>query len=188
MADNSMIIYSSYSVVLYEYAKSDNAIQTYFDQAKWLLGLLVDQKHFLHNFLANYSINKKERKQIIDLVGKNKLSKKFIYFLYAVIDFNRGKLLIKILQKFLDICGKSLHIINIKVYVPFELEENLHTKLKDALENFYKSKINIEYHIDNHLIGGIKIETDSGSIDNTYQSKLKNLKESILKPYRSENN
>lgn len=41
MADNSIIIYSSYSIVLFEYAKSENAIKQYFEQAKWLLKILT---------------------------------------------------------------------------------------------------------------------------------------------------
>lgn len=188
MADNSIIIYSSYSIVLFEYAKSENAIKQYFEQAKWLLKILTAQKHYLHIFLSDCSISKSNRKQIIDHVVNKKISEKFKYFLYTIIDFNRAKSLVKIIEKFLDLCGKDLHILNVRVYSPFELNTKLDSKLKKSLEKYYQSKVNIEHHIDANLIGGIKIETDHGSIDNTYQSKLKNLKEALTKSNQNKNN
>ncbi len=187
MSNNSMNVYSSYSIVLYEYAKADKDIKKYFQQAKWLLGLLTAQKHYLHNFFANYSIDKTQRKQIIDLIAHNMLTKKFKYFLYTIIDFNRAKLIIKILKKFLDLCANDLDIKNVEVFSAFELNQNLCEKLKKALEKYYKTKININYHVDENLIGGIKVKTNFGSIDNTYQSKLKNLKETLTWPYQNNN-
>lgn len=188
MADNSMIIYSSYSLVLFEYAKSENAIKQYFEQAKWLLNVLTAQKHYFHIFLSDYNVSKNRRKQIINLVVDKKINKKFKYFLYTVIDFNRTKLLIKIIQKFLDLCGKDLHILNVRVYSPFELNDNLDNKLKKSLEKYFQTKVSIEYHIDPNLIGGIKIETDYGSIDNTYKGKLKNLREALTRANQNKNN
>ena len=185
MVNNSIIVYSSYSIVLFEYAKSENAIKQYFEQAKWLLKILTAQKHYLHVFLSDYSISKNNRKQIINLVVNKKISE---YFLYTIIDFNRAKSLVKIIEKFLDLCGKHLHILNVRVYSPFELSLELDNKLKKSLEKYYQSKVNIEYHIDANLIGGIKIETDYGSIDNTYQGKLKYLKEALTKANQNKNN
>ncbi len=187
MSNNSMNVYSSYSIVLYEYAKADKNIKKYFQQAKLLLNLLSAQKHYLHNFLANYSINKTQRKQIIDLIARNMLTKKFKYFLYTIIDFNRCKLIIKILQKFLDLCANDLKIKNVKVFSAFELNQKLREKLKKALEKYCKTKLDIDYHIDENLIGGIKVQTNFGSIDNSYQSKLKNLKETLTWQYQNNN-
>ena len=188
MADNSIIIYSSYSTVLFEYAKSENAIKQYFNQAKWLLKILTAQKHYLHIFLSDCSISKSNRKQIIDLVVNKKISEKFKYFLYTIIDFNRAKSLVKIIEKFLDLCSKDLHILNVRAYSPFELNSKLVDKLKKSLENHFKTKVNIEYHVDPNLIGGIKIETDYGTIDNTYESKLKKLKDALTMDNKNKNN
>lgn len=188
MADNSIIIYSSYSIVLFEYAKSENAIKQYFDQAKWLLNILKAQQHYLHIFLSNCSISKNKRKQIIDLIVDKKINKKFKYFLYTVIDFNRTKSLIKIIEKFLDLCGKDLHILNVRAYSPFELNSKLDNKLKKSLEKYFQTKVNIEYHVNPDLIGGIKIETDYGTIDNTYEGKLKNLREALTRENQNKNN
>lgn len=188
MADNSIIIYSSYSIVLFEYAKSENAIKQYFDQAKWLLNILTAQQHYLHIFLSDCSISKSKRKQVIDLVVDKKINRNFKYFLYTIIDFNRTKSLIKIIKKFLDLCGKDLHILNVRAYSPFELSSKLDDKLKKSLKKYFQTKVNIEYHVNPNLIGGIKIETDYGTIDNTYEGKLKILREALTKENQNKNN
>ena len=181
MANNLLVVYSSYSSVLFEYAKKEKAVEKYFQQAQWLLDTLTANNSYLVDFLTNVNIDKSKRKEIIELTVSDKITKNFKYLLFTVIDFDRVRFLVKMLKKFLKLCGDYLKITYVKVYSPFLLEAKQQERLQKALEKYYGTKIIIQNYVDPKLIGGIKIETDFGSIDDTYANKLKTLKEISLK-------
>ena len=181
MTNNLLVIYSSYSSVLFEYAKKEKAVEKYFQQAQWMLDILTTRGSYLINFLNNLSIDKSKRKEVIELLVSKKITKNFKYLLFTMIDFDRAKYLVKMLKKFLKLCDDYLKITYVKVFSPFLLEQKQQERLQKALKKYYGTKILIQNFIDPKLIGGIKIETDFGSIDNTYASKLKELKEISLK-------
>ena len=181
MANNLLVVYSSYSSVLFEYAKKEKAVEKYFQQAQWLLDTLTANNSYLVDFLTNVNIDKSKRKEIIELTVSDKITQNFKYLLFTIIDFDRARFLIKMLKKFLKLCDDYLKITYVKVYSPFLLEAKQQERLQKALEKYYGTKILIQNYVDPKLIGGIKIETDFGSIDDTYANKLKTLKEISLK-------
>ena len=181
MANNLLVVYSSYSSVLFEYAKKEKAVEKYFQQAQWLLDTLTANNSYLVDFLTNVNIDKSKRKGIIELTVSDKITKNFKYLLFTIIDFDRARFLVKMLKKFLKLCDDYLKITYVKVYSPFLLEAKQQERLQKTLEKYYGTKILIQNYVDPKLIGGIKIETDFGSIDDTYANKLKTLKEISLK-------
>ena len=177
---NSLVVYSSYSLVLFRYAKKEKAVEKYFQQAQWLLDTLSANDNYLINFLTNTNVDKSKRKEVIKLLVADKITQNFKYLLFAIIDFDRTRYLVKILKKFLQLCDYHLKIIYVKVYSPFMLNDKQQKRLREALEKYYGTKILIQNYVNPKLIGGIKIETDFGSIDDTYANKLKKLKEISL--------
>ena len=181
MTNNLLVVYSSYSLVLFEYAKKEKAVEKYFRQAQWLLDTLTANDSYLVEFFNNFSIDKSKRKEVIELLVSKKITKNFMYLLFTMIDFDRARYLVKMLKKFLRLCNNYLKITCVKVFSPFMLETKQQERLQKAFEKYYGTKILIQNFVDQKLIGGIKIETDFGSIDDTYANKLKELKEISLK-------
>ncbi|MDE7433745.1 MAG: ATP synthase F1 subunit delta [Mycoplasmoidaceae bacterium] len=97
-----------------------------------------------------------------------------------MIDFNRASLLEKILREFLDYRDEYLEIVFVKVYSAFELNEQQLNKIKQALEERFHKNVAVQNYIDPDVIGGIKIESKTLSIDNTLKKKLELIKNKSL--------
>lgn len=177
MVNSSRLQYISYSQVLFDFANKNNKVKYYFKLCSKILMELIKDDCYLFNFLKNNSVDKQNRKNIINDIFKNKVDEYFLYFLYTIIDFNRGDLLIKIMKQFLKQCDELFNIRYVRVYSPYELNELQLHKLSLALKKFYQSEVQLDNIVDASLIGGIKVVSDSDSIDNTFKTKLNNIKQ-----------
>lgn len=177
MESSSKLQYVSYSEVLFDYAVKADKVKFYFELCSKLLDVLKRDNDTLFMFLKNNSIDKNERKEVIDLIFKENADEFFVYFLYTVIDFNRGSILIKIIKHFLKLCDEHYNIRYIRVFSPYSLNKQQLNKLSVALARYYNSKVHLDNIVDASLIGGIKVVSDSDSIDDTFKAKLSALKQ-----------
>lgn len=176
MENTRLKVNSSYSLVLFDHASRHKSIDKFFTQSKKFLIDLSDNDNLLYNFLVNLNISKEIRKDFLMKNLSKKYSKYFLYFIFTIIDFNRCSSLPKIIKSFLQICNDYYKIKYIKVFSAFELTKQQLEKIKKSLEKHYKSKVTLENFIDQSLIGGIRIESETDSIDNTIINKLKTMK------------
>ncbi len=176
---NISFIYS-YSSLLFEIGTKEKKIKTYYKQACFLVDVLT--KTELADFLSNLSIDKQQRKKVFKSMFQKKLETKFIYFVWTIIDFNRGDYLEKILRSFLSIYDDYFSINFVKVYSAFALNPKHLNDIKKALTQKYKKQIVLENIVDPSVIGGIKIESKYMSIDNTFKKKLEIIKQKSIAP------
>ena len=73
------------------------------------------------------------------------------------------------------------NISSIKVTSAVELTEEEKNKLKDKFESTYKNKVNIQFYIDESLLGGIVAEIDGKIIDGSLRNSLREIKEVMNK-------
>ena len=70
----------------------------------------------------------------------------------------------------------SEHISNAKVTSAVQLTDEEKQKLKNKLESVYRGEVNIEYFIDETLIGGLIVDVDGKIMDGSLRSRLHDVK------------
>ncbi|MDR0674848.1 MAG: ATP synthase F1 subunit delta [Mycoplasmataceae bacterium] len=172
---------NNYAYVLFALGMNKNKLQSYYEWTSQLLTILESNENFCR-LLANASIEKKERKSMIDEIFGHELDETFIYFLWVVIDFNRVRDLINIFKLFLKLCQQHFGINYVQVSSAYSLTDEQITALKKALEDgMGLARVTINNLVDPKLIGGIKLKTHAISIDDTIRNKLDKMRETSFK-------
>lgn len=78
-----------------------------------------------------------------------------------------------------ELLAVSERVVDVKVSSAVELTEEEKQKLITKLEETHKVKVCAEYHIDETLLGGLKIEFDGVVMDGSLRHRLYDIKEVI---------
>lgn len=130
--------------------------------------------------MENPSISIKDKYDIIDSVFANQISDKTINFLKILIDKKRFNELGQIIQCFSNEVDDINNIKRVEVVSAVELSDDRKQKLTDKLQTKLKKQVNINWVLDEDIIGGLIIKIDDDVIDNSLKNKLENLSKNII--------
>jgi len=173
----------AYVDVLLRYAFKENKIESYFKQVKFLKQVLINH-HELLNFLSDINISKNQRQNAFLEIFKDQLETKIIYFIFVVIDFNRVRDLLGILNSFIEKCNDHFGIVSGTLYTAKALTDDQVKAIRHALELKFNQKVELSNMIDPSIIGGIRFESKNYLFDNSFSSKLKKIKSEILSSFK----
>lgn len=172
---------NNYASVLFTLGKNKKKLREYYEWSNELLVILEKNQGFCQ-LLANSSIEKSERKDIIKEIFEHDLDETFIYFLWTVVDFNRIRELSSIIKLFLKLCQQYYDIHYVQVTSAYALSKAELESLENALKKgMGLSQVTINNVVDPTVIGGIKLKTNAVSIDDTIRDKLNKMRESSFK-------
>ncbi len=123
--------------------------------------------------------NDKKRKIFSELF-KDKISEISLKFCELIIRRQRSELLLDIIQKFLELKDEYLNIKTVLVKSAFELDEKQIQELKSVLEKKLGKKVNLNFLIDEKLIGGFVVQVDDTVIDASLKHQLELLRKKFL--------
>lgn len=172
-------IFLRYAIALFSLAKEENKIETYLDEANQLIDI-INESETLITFLKDYGIEEDEKKKVLETIFKDKIQNNLLYFLYVVVDNQRGKYLKEILTEFVKYTYKTLNVQTGIIYSTIPLKETDIKKIENKVEKIMNSKIKLKNQIDTNLIGGFKIVVGYTVFDNSILNKIQNLKKDIL--------
>ena len=180
--DISSLVNTSYSRVIFDYAKKNNRLKEMNEQAHYVLEVLTCEKEMIYEILRNYNISKEYRKNMLRDLFKDKLDKYFLYTLETIVDFNRCSNILTIIKRTLHLFSKALNIRYIKIVSAYKLTDKQKAKLQIALKKHYKAdQIDINNLVVPSIIGGIKVISEEDSINTSYISKLINIRNESIK-------
>lgn len=163
-----------YSRALFSLALEEQIIEEVYQELKNILEHLDDNswKFFLHP-----KIDVQAKHEAIESISRQSLVKNF---LKVLIDNDRFNLLETISYAYLDLIHEMKEIVEVNIYSNSSLTEENLAKIKKNLETKLIKKVKIISHVDNSIIGGIKIEYQGNVIDQTINSSLQAMKETLL--------
>lgn len=177
---NNLNAINAYPLVLFEYGLNSNKLNDIVLQVKGLINDLKKDNNLLASFVANINISKQKRKELIVDLYQNKIDQYLLDFLRAIIDFNRGRQLLRIFKQFLYMCNDYLGISIFKIHSPYQLTKNQIDQLYHALSQKYGNKIQLVNVVDQSLIGGIKLTSNTISIDGSFTNQLSEIKKAVV--------
>lgn len=129
--------------------------------------------------LMAQTIEKRQRKDVVDKCLKKYFDIYLINFLKILIDNNRINLIFKIIQEYKKIYYKKNGIEEVLVTSAVTLSEREKIKISKYLEKLFDKKIVARYFVDGKILGGLVIKTENKLFDVSLKNKLENLRNSI---------
>ena len=163
---------TEYATALYEWTIDKiNKIKGEFDDFMKIISANSD----FRKFLSSPAIKKEKKKQVIENT-LDVFDKLFVNFCMVLIDNGRFGIIEDIYRDFNLLVGDGKGIFVVNAYTSKPLTENEKEELISSLQDKIKGKIKINNIVDSSALGGIRLEHNGESIDQTFKTQMHNLK------------
>ena len=173
-------ISKEYGAAIFMLACEKNAKKEYGEALKSLGEVFKENPDYL-GFLASPSIPMSQRLSALDEVFLSKTPEDVLSFIKLMCEKGRVECFFEAAEEFEKLLLESERVLNAKVTSAAELTSEEKAKLKHKLEEVNKSQLDLEYFIDESLLGGIIVEIDGKILDGSLKSRLRDIKEVINK-------
>ena len=172
---------TTYGEALYQTAVESSKCSEMLSEAKELKQILSDNPE-LGSLMANPRFDKEEHLRIIADVFKGRLSEELFAFLDLLVKKNRYTELKGILDYFILRAEEQSGIGHAKVTSAAVIDDSTKKKIEQKLLETTKYKsVEIEYEVDESLIGGMIIRIKDRIVDNSVKTKLENITRDLHK-------
>lgn len=170
------------SYVAFQYAEALFSLAT---EEKKVEDILASYTNFVEaqddeiiSFLNHPKISKKDKKEVLSKAIDNTL---FEHFIYVLIDNSRIELINDCYDEFKKIYDSQNKVMKATVYSGKKLLKTELEQLKKNLSKKHNRNVELINVVDSSIIGGLKVEYDGYVLDQTINSYLQSLKNSLTK-------
>lgn len=166
------LISKTYGDALFELGIEKNSIEVLFEEAKAVLESIKNNGDLL-KFLNNPQIESEEKQEVISNIFKQFVSVDMMGFLKTIVEKGRQNNFIEIFEYFIGTVKEYKHIGVVYVTTPLPLQDSARKAIEDKLlaTTSYKS-LEMNYSIDESLIGGMVIRIGDRVVDSSIKSKI----------------
>ena len=169
-----------YSLALFELASESNSLIQIEKNSSAILNLISKSKDF-NNLIKDPTLSRETLIEIINKISENfKLETLFKNFLSFLITKRRFFYLEQILSSFNETCSEKRGELKAEIKSAKGLNQDELKKITDELSNNFKSKIKLNYKLDQTLIGGLIVQVGSTMIDTSIKNKLQQIENRMI--------
>ena len=172
-------IASRYGIALFSIAEERNEIVSLQQEEKELKKILLENPDFI-TLLSNAFLSHKEREEIVDKT-LSAFDKDIVSLVKLLIDNNRAKYIIDVLDVFNSLCNNARNVDEGLVYSISPLDEQTKKQLENKISKLENVEVELINKIDSTLIGGIKVVINGHIYDGSIKNKLEQMKIDLLK-------
>lgn len=145
-----------------------------------LIQLLKENSEFL-KILNSPNIGREEKQTLLKEAFEKNLSKEVLGFLKIVVEKNRQEHLLDILYAFVEKYKELKKIGIVYIQSAVELSEMQKQEIYQKLLSTTKyHSLEIHYHVDKSIIGGLIIRIKNRVMDSSVRTKIYNIKKQLL--------
>ncbi len=172
--------FQSYAIAIFALAKDQKQKELFFDQIKQVdqtIKICPDFK----KVISSRAISKNQRKEIVaEILNELGFDKIVIHWIWAIIDDNNFHNLHYIFNEVDKQHKQIFNITKVVVTSAKGLNENQINKIKNSLSSVLNTEVELEIKIKPEVIGGLKIQINNKTYNDTFARKLKDLKLALL--------
>ena len=169
-----------YARALFEVASESEELNNIENNLVEFLNIYDSSSEFI-NFIKNPTQSNKNQLTAIDIISKNlNFSKILKNFLSLLVEKKRIFFVKKITLNFLKLCSKKRGEVKASLTTSKNLSQAELNEISLQFSNSMGSKIKFDYHVDESLIGGVKIQLGSLMVDTSIKNKLKKYEQLML--------
>ncbi len=173
------LIANRYSDALFQLAQEAGEIDELFEQVKFVLDVFKSNDEF-RSVLEHPQISYSEKMNMFEEVFKGKISDLIIGFVNVILNKNREKEIVSVLEVFINKVMDYKGITVAEIESPFVLSENQINNIKNTLSKNLNKQVLVETKVEPNLIGGICIKVDGKIIDTSIKKQLQDMKNNLL--------
>ena len=169
-----------YSLALFELASESNSLIQIEKNSSAILNLISKNKDF-NDLIKDPTLSRETLIEIINKISENfKLETLFKNFLSFLITKRRFFYLEQILSSFNETCSEKRGELKAEIKSAKQLTQEEIDMITDELSNNFKSKIKLNYKLDQSLIGGLVVQVGSTMIDTSIKNKLQQIESRMI--------
>ena len=169
-----------YSLALYELGNESKLLTKIEENSNVFLSLINSSNDF-KNFVKDPTTSQDVLIKVINKLSEiYKIENLFKNFLNFLIVKRRFFYIEKILKSFIEICSEKRGELKAKIISAKQLTKEEINKISVELSNTFKSKIKLNYNLDESLIGGLIVQVGSTMIDSSIKNKLQQIENKML--------
>ena len=169
-----------YSLALFELASESNSLIQIEKNSSAMLNLISKNKDF-NDLIKDPTLSRETLIEIINKISENfKLETLFKNFLSFLITKRRFFYLEQILNNFNETCSEKRGELKAEIKSAKQLTQDEIDMITDELSNNFKSKIKLNYKLDQSLIGGLVVQVGSTMIDTSIKNKLQQIESKMI--------
>lgn len=175
------LIEKTYSEALFSVAEEKHMVDILKEEADDIRKVLDDNPELV-KFLSHPNVVKEEKIQVMENVFKGRISDEMLGFLVTVIEKGRQTCLKNIFGYFDGLVMEYRHIGRclVKSALPLSYEQKAKIE-KKLLDTTGYEKIDMDYQVDESLLGGVVIRIGDCVVDGSVKGKLDRLTRELLK-------
>lgn len=172
------LVANRYASALFEAGIDLDKIKEFNNELDFL-GKIFQGEERLLQILHHPKIGKSEKKSLIDILFKDKISLEMINFLYILIDKRREGYILEIVEEYKTLFNKHENIIKVVAITAVPMEDKAKGKLITVLKDKLRKTVELTNEIDNKLIGGVLLKIEDKLIDGTVKGQLESMGRAI---------
>lgn len=169
-----------YAQSLIELAQDAGEVDAIAEEVAGLLPL-VEPGGELYLLVTNPAISTDERSKIVSRVFEGKVSDLLYRFLQVVASKGRLGSLQTILGGYLMLVTEARGLINVDAYVASAMDADTAARVAEQIGNSLGKQVTLRQHVDESLIGGLKIKVGDKLIDASVASQLNQMKRNMMR-------
>ena len=175
------IVSARYARALLAYATELGAEDAVYDSMKVLVRTLHEVKEF-PVILRNPGLRPAERVRLIcSVMEPLPLLRRFAQL---VVKMEREELLVFIAFEYISLYREKKRVYAVRFVTASPLDEDARNTVQKLLEQKEKMRVEVEYAVDESIIGGFRMETLSTRVDASVEGQLRRIRKEILKQNR----
>lgn len=175
------LVSKTYGDALFELALEEGRLDEYYEEVQAVLAALEENQE-LSTLMNHPKIVKEEKMKVMEHIFGEAVSKELNGFLLLIVEKDRFNDMISILAYFINLVKEYKKIGVAHVTTPLPLSENERARVEEKLlaTTDYKS-LEMDYRIDNSLIGGMVVRIGDRVVDSSIKTKLDKLSRELRK-------
>lgn len=174
------LVSATYGDALFELAVDLNRVNEFYEEANGVLEAFTNNED-LNEFLNHPKISKEEKIQVVETVFAASVSQEITGLLVTIIDKARTNEIINIFNYFIgkikEYKGIGTAYVTTAVDISDDLKEEIRQKL---LATTGYQEIEMIFHVDSELIGGLVIRIGDRVIDSSIKNQMNKISKELL--------
>ncbi|MGN0004785.1 MAG: ATP synthase F1 subunit delta [Candidatus Gastranaerophilaceae bacterium] len=140
---------------------------------------VFEENSELQRFLTNPIITANDKKDAVKQIFGNDFLEITINFLYLLADNSRFDIFEEIEKELNELEKEKNNLITVKAVSAIEIKDYLKEKLVNKLQTILSKRVEVEYSVNPSIIGGLILEVNGKTVDDSVETKLKNIKKQL---------
>lgn len=170
---------ATYGNALFELAMEEHRLDELYSEAQVLVDILKTNDEFI-KLLCHPQISKEDKKALVEDTFSGKVSKDMVGLMAMATDKGHGRWLVSILEYFIGCVKKEKNIGIAAVTSAVTLTDSQKSDIeKRLLDTTSYASMEIEYIVDESLIGGLVIRIEDRVVDSSVKSRLEKMSKAL---------